>query len=1369
MFKRIILSLMLVLFVCNSGWATFLGTKQASENVYFSLNPPLDSLYGIPRAPDSVHIFTYADGDMKYSVRSATYPFTAAGIDTIKHQGDTVYKFLDVIADIDGAGGNFLLGIDVALFYDKIPTWTFATVQIIKDSLNERFDNTIDSVIVDVSSALVTDGLLAVAADTVWEELLTGATHNTATSSGRRLRTIDAAFVLATGQAQVSGTPTDPGTYIILAAATSEGDDFFNHATITIDDGTGIGQSRAISDYTGADDSASLHVGDDWITDPDATSTYVISPGHPVEVVTYHSDNALDQIWEYDVLNITTTDGIGDSLMSLGDSLLLAKLSAEQALDSLANILDSLETMSTWIQDSLYAIIDSIQIKFANRLAYDPVTDSVIVDGTIFAGLTNIITSTNVADNSIDAGAIATDAIGASELATDAIGAAELATSAIDEIVEYDTALVSGAQSWVTMLKDTLAYQGSASGLTASEIWTYNIPDDTTAGAGDDMNAADLLFRAGDTTNWANIVDVWRNQDSINVDTSEIGDWLIANLSGTSGLTAEEIMDSLFRRVVSDTIDGAYLSDLIRLCKEILDTLQLQDDWVAQNAYFDTLIYNFGVWVDAGANTNTVVGVDGTPKNPVGTIAAAKTIADALGYATIYLLDGANETIGETMEHYRFVGITRSAVIDLGGQDVDGSFFECLTVTGEQGGTGLIVISNAGLTNVDSLEIHARNCAILGNLSLRGGTSFFDKCYSSVPGNTTPVLDFRDVNVAVGINWRAYSGGLELKNMTVDHTISYEADGQLIINANCDNGNITARGMMQITNSGTSMNITDDAVWNRTDIFDPTIDSLSKIFDSLSAVLDTLQAGVKVASIVTDAITADAIATNAIGALEISPDAIGSSEIQTNAIGADEIDANAIGESEIAANAITSSEFHQTAVAKITDAVQDDISIRAIVEASGSNSDTQVQTNLVEGTDNHYNGMMVLFKTGAEMWQARRINDYTGGTGVIQWNFPLVGNPQSGDSIRIMSWASVSVAISNADMAAIGDTVWSKLLNEFSAVPGSAADVLLDSLNLRLSEVSGGGGSDTAAIKAMFVNNWTSATAGLGWADMLADSFWQRAFPVSGGTFEDSAKVWGQTSASALDSAFFSRILGRKIWGIADGSGDDSSTISQRLVNPFASGGKTVTLTVTDTVNTTNLANIFILVEDMLGNKYIDGHTNTSGILAFPAHVLDSFKVTIFSQPTYGSPGQNATGFDSIFVNSSGNDTAITLQLYPTSVTAPGSSDLIRLYFYPRDFQSNKVGGARMIVQVKGKELQDGRTKTPIIVSEAYGTTSDATDSCITWIDVINTRLLLERGRSDTTEAATVKYKIGIDYGTYVNWIWEDTTVDSTTYEVTPY
>jgi len=104
--------------------------------------------------------------------------------------------------------------------------------------------------------------------DGVWDEILTGATHNINNSSGKRLRQITSHILAdATAQAGTSNT-------ITLAASESSTDGTFDPSLISIVGGTGAGQSRLILEYTGATRVAV--VDRNWRVNPSSDSEYVI-------------------------------------------------------------------------------------------------------------------------------------------------------------------------------------------------------------------------------------------------------------------------------------------------------------------------------------------------------------------------------------------------------------------------------------------------------------------------------------------------------------------------------------------------------------------------------------------------------------------------------------------------------------------------------------------------------------------------------------------------------------------------------------------------------------------------------------------------------------------------------------------------------------------------------------------------------------------------------------------------------------------------------------------------------------------------------------------------------------------------------------
>ena len=106
--------------------------------------------------------------------------------------------------------------------------------------------------------------------DAVWDEVLTGATHNIASSAGRRLRQL-ASVIVRAGTAQGPGTGNNQ---IQLDAGASATNGEYDPGLIFIETGTGAGQARLILQYTGSTKVAT--VDRDWRVNPDNTSEFVI-------------------------------------------------------------------------------------------------------------------------------------------------------------------------------------------------------------------------------------------------------------------------------------------------------------------------------------------------------------------------------------------------------------------------------------------------------------------------------------------------------------------------------------------------------------------------------------------------------------------------------------------------------------------------------------------------------------------------------------------------------------------------------------------------------------------------------------------------------------------------------------------------------------------------------------------------------------------------------------------------------------------------------------------------------------------------------------------------------------------------------------
>lgn len=116
---------------------------------------------------------------------------------------------------------------------------------------------------------IVSDDPFAIASS-VWDEVLTGATHNIQSSAGKRLRTIGATVI----QSGTVAAATENTISLSDGEGASTVNGAYDPSVITITGGTGYGQSRNILEYVGT--TRTCVVDRDWKTRPDTTSLYDI-------------------------------------------------------------------------------------------------------------------------------------------------------------------------------------------------------------------------------------------------------------------------------------------------------------------------------------------------------------------------------------------------------------------------------------------------------------------------------------------------------------------------------------------------------------------------------------------------------------------------------------------------------------------------------------------------------------------------------------------------------------------------------------------------------------------------------------------------------------------------------------------------------------------------------------------------------------------------------------------------------------------------------------------------------------------------------------------------------------------------------------
>jgi hypothetical protein len=106
--------------------------------------------------------------------------------------------------------------------------------------------------------------------DNIWDEPLTGATHNISNSAGRRLREAGAPLI----REETAQGPGTGSNQIQLDTGSSAVDGAYDPSMVLIIEGTGLGQSRLILEYDGATRTAT--VDRNWKVNPDATSVFQI-------------------------------------------------------------------------------------------------------------------------------------------------------------------------------------------------------------------------------------------------------------------------------------------------------------------------------------------------------------------------------------------------------------------------------------------------------------------------------------------------------------------------------------------------------------------------------------------------------------------------------------------------------------------------------------------------------------------------------------------------------------------------------------------------------------------------------------------------------------------------------------------------------------------------------------------------------------------------------------------------------------------------------------------------------------------------------------------------------------------------------------
>jgi len=275
-------------------------------------------------------------------------------------------------------------------------------------------ENPTSSVDLENTTIATTDSTIA---DAVWDEVLTAATHNIATSAGRRLRDI-ASAVIWTGDV-VSATANT----VTLDSTASSVDGSYDPADAVITEGTGAGQVRHVFEYFGTaangNPDKTMILDRDWKVQPDATSKIIIN-----------AVNGSISTNEGQLRGGSTTTAVLNDLASSVDGIYkysVVQFRAGAGQDQFALILDYDGPTKTAIFGALAVAVDATTTYQILPIGMSSVAH---MDD-------NVITNAAMDSDAISQGTLATDCIGASELAASAIN--EIADGVLDELVAEHT------------------------------------------------------------------------------------------------------------------------------------------------------------------------------------------------------------------------------------------------------------------------------------------------------------------------------------------------------------------------------------------------------------------------------------------------------------------------------------------------------------------------------------------------------------------------------------------------------------------------------------------------------------------------------------------------------------------------------------------------------------------------------------------------------------------------------------------------------------------------------------------------------------------------------------------------------------------
>ena len=285
-------------------------------------------------------------------------------------------------------------------------------------------------------------------------------------------------------------------------------------------------------------------------------------------------------------------------------------------------------------------------------------------------------------------------------------------------------------------------------------------------------------------------------------------------LSGISYARAVEILDPY----TVEFEDGQYSISLTGANNNLLDVkVANQVSLLANNsgglinseAINDQSYLLAKVWIDKDNGSAGTTYPKGTPTDPSHPWADAYIIATTRNLRGFHIdgtMDFSTES-ADPMTAYDFQSESPiRGLLALDGRNTTGCTFVKVGLTGALNGRASFDRCKFGLGGtLTGYSGVAFDCTLAGNITLDSSNTeniLFKDCNSGIAGGTKPIIDCNGMNSA--IDFRAYTGGLEIRNFTAGNNMSIDClSGSVLLDSTCTAGTIVIRGVVELTdNSG---------------------------------------------------------------------------------------------------------------------------------------------------------------------------------------------------------------------------------------------------------------------------------------------------------------------------------------------------------------------------------------------------------------------------------------------------------------------------------------------------------------------------------------------------------------------------------------